>query len=81
MYSTERRLGVQKNEDIEALSEEMIFEICAVEIPKFDMLIINLYWPNSNREIEVFCNCLEKLLNKLSINFLKKASYLVAILT
>lgn len=51
--------------DIELLSVESIFEICAIEVPKANLLIVNLYWPNSKREIEVFYTCLEKLLELL----------------
>lgn len=65
-------LEYKKMTDIESLSKEMIFEICAVEIPKFDMLVINLYWPNSSREIEVFYSSLNQLLNSLSIKYKHK---------
>lgn len=59
-------------EDIEALSVEMIFEICATEVTKFDMLLTNLYWPDKDREVEIFYNCLRKLLNRLSIKYKHK---------
>lgn len=52
--------------DINILSLEMVFEISAIELPKENLLIINLYWPNSKREIEVFYNCLENLLKLIS---------------
>lgn len=58
--------------DISSMSIEMIFEICAIEIPKINLLIINLYWPNSKREIEVFYSRLERLLNHVSKKYKSK---------
>lgn len=52
--------------DINSMSIEMIFEISAIELPKENLLIINLYWPNSKREIDVFYSCLDKLLTHIS---------------
>lgn len=52
--------------DIGSFSLEMIFEICAIEVPKVNMLIINLYWPDSNREVEIFYSRLDILLNHIS---------------
>lgn len=62
----------KKIKEIETLSVEMIFEICAIELSKFDMLIINLYWPDSDRGKEIFYNSLEKLLNLLSTKYKHK---------
>lgn len=58
------RNGIEHYErpDITSLSLEMIFEVCAIELPKFNLLVVNLYWPNSKREIETFYSCLNKLL-------------------
>lgn len=53
--------------DIKSQSLEYIFETCAIEIPEINLLIINLYWPDSNREVEVFYTCLEKLLKLLAL--------------
>lgn len=60
-------------EDINKLSIESIFEICAVDLNKINVVLIVLYWPNSNRDLETFYNQLEKLLRLLEIKDSKKS--------
>lgn len=61
--------------DIKSLSSETIVEVCAIEVPKANLLIVNLYWPNGNqtkKETEDFYTRLEKLLKLLYIKDCKK---------
>lgn len=51
----------KERQDIVNKSVEFIFEVCAVEIPKLNLLLVTLYWPDKNREPEVFFNSLTKL--------------------
>lgn len=46
--------------DIAELSKESVFECCAIEIPKENMLLVNIYRPG--QEIETFFEQLHKLL-------------------
>lgn len=51
--------------NINVLSKESIFEVCGIDIPKHNILIINLYWPNSKRMPETFYSSLINLLKLL----------------
>lgn len=50
---------IKENQDmktrnnIEQLSQENIFEKCAVELPRHYLLIINLYWSDSGKNKEI----------------------------
>ena len=56
----------KERNDITNLSIELVIEICAIEIPKLNLLIIVLYWPVKNRESVLFYDSLSKLLQLLS---------------
>lgn len=58
--------------DINLLSLEMIIEMCAIELPKYNMLVINLYCPNSRRETEAFYSTMDKLLNLIEMKDSRK---------
>lgn len=57
--------------DINSLSIESVFEICATEIVALKILLITLYWPNTNKKITsrkqniIIYNQLEKLMEIL----------------
>lgn len=59
------KTGIEYNEcrDITELSLEYVFEVSAIIIIKLNILLIVLYWPNNNREVNIFNGQLEKLLN------------------
>lgn len=51
---------------------ETIIEICATEVLKDDLLILSLFWPNSNQtktDTEEFYTHLEKVRNATNIIF------------
>lgn len=60
-------IDYKERRDILQMSIEFVFEICAVEINKLNLLIITLYWPNKNRESELFFSSLTNLLEYISI--------------
>jgi exonuclease III len=51
--------------DINVMSIEYIFEVCGIDLPNHNLLIINLYWPDSKRMPDTFYNCLTSLLQLL----------------
>lgn len=53
--------------DISNLAVESIFEICAIELPKINVVLVALYWPDSKRQPEMFYESLSKLLQLLMI--------------
>lgn len=69
---TKENQETKTRNDIVQLSLENIFEICAVELPRHNILIINLYWPNSSINKEKFFDCLENLLKLLSLKDVAK---------
>lgn len=60
-------IGFKERKDILKMNIEYIFETCAIELPKHNLLLITIYWPDKNREPETFNNALTKLLKHLSI--------------
>lgn len=61
----------ERNE-INSISVQSVFEVCAIEIVSINFLIINLYWPNSARGIDTFLTCLEKVLKIISVKDINK---------
>lgn len=57
----------KEREDIVQMSIEFILELCAIEIPSLNLLLVVVYWPNSNREIEVVYKRLEELLQHITL--------------
>lgn len=55
--------------DITNMSMEYILEICAAELPKENILLINIYW--NRREEELFFSQLEKILNYVNKKYHK----------
>lgn len=51
-----------ERKDISDLSIEFVFEVCATEILHLNMLIVVIYWPNSQRNPNIFYEKLENLL-------------------
>lgn len=58
--------------DIEAFSVEFVVEISAIEVPKLNVLLIVIYWPNNTREETIFNSQLDKLLQLLNSKYSKK---------
>jgi hypothetical protein len=58
--------------DINKLSIECIFETCAIEIRKQNLILIVIYWPNNSRRPDLFFEQLEKLLQLVNIKYSKK---------
>lgn len=56
----------KEREDIVKLSIEFVIELCAIEIPSLNILIITVYWPDNSREIDLFHEHLEKLLQLIT---------------
>lgn len=54
-----------KREDITLLSVESNIELCAIELSNINLLLINLYWPNSSIGVEMFLERLENLLKMI----------------
>lgn len=48
--------------EIDSLSIEFIFEICAIEIPIFNLILIVIYWPENNRQTNIFLHPARKTL-------------------
>jgi hypothetical protein len=59
----QQNIEFTERKDISILSIEFIFECCAVEIPKENILLINIYRPD--RDVETFFDCLNRLLCKV----------------
>lgn len=51
-----------EHEDIKALSVEYIIEICAIDVPEINVMLIVIYWLDSKRKVNIFYEQLEKLL-------------------
>jgi hypothetical protein len=51
--------------EIKNMSIEYNFEVCAIELPKYNLMLVNMYWPDSKRMPDTFYNCLFKLLEYL----------------
>lgn len=51
--------------DISELSQEMSIELCAVEIPLYDLIVVNIYRPDRN--INIFFDRLRQLLLKIKL--------------
>jgi hypothetical protein len=58
--------------DIVNMSIENLFEVSAVEISSINLVLINLYWPNSTRQPDQFFNLLNNLMNYIQIKYNKK---------
>lgn len=58
--------------DITSLAIEYIFELSAIHIIKFDLILIVIYWPNNSRETLIFNTQLEKLLNIIQKKYSNK---------
>jgi exonuclease III len=58
--------------DIQNLSIEYIFETCAVQLTKCNLVLIVLYWPNSERNPELFFKILAELLKILNTKYKNK---------
>lgn len=58
-----------ERKDIVDITVEYVIEICAVEIPKQNLLLITLYW--NEKETDTFYNQLSKLLNLLANKYSK----------
>ncbi|KAI5643098.1 endonuclease-reverse transcriptase domain-containing protein [Phthorimaea operculella] len=56
-----------ERDDILNMTVEMVFETCAIEFPKLNLILIVLYWPNRYRQPDVFYATLRKLLQLLMI--------------
>lgn len=54
-----------RRSEIENLSTEYLIELSSIEIPNLNLVIVNVYWPDSNRMPKVFYETLTKLLNLL----------------
>lgn len=52
--------------DISSISVEKIIEISAVELPQVNILLLNIYLPNSKRDIDVYYSRLEYLLKQIN---------------
>lgn len=62
----------KERKDITEISTEYIFETCALEICNMNLLIIVIYWPEKNRETDLFFGSLEQLLHVLSSKYSRK---------
>lgn len=58
--------------DIKNLSVEYIIELCAIEMPRLNVLIVVIYWPNYSRDEIVFEEQLKELLQLITIKYCKK---------
>lgn len=56
--------GIEYKEriDITDIATEYVLELCALEIPGLDLLVTVLYWPEKNRNTDLFFSSLDKLL-------------------
>lgn len=59
-------------DSINKKSIEFIFETCAIEILKLDLIIIVIYWPDDTRMPDLFYESLEKLLKFTQVKYTKK---------
>lgn len=59
-------------EDVVDLSVEYIVELCAIEITSLNLILIVIYWPDGNRQVDLFNVQFEKLLKLLTTKYLKK---------
>lgn len=60
-------IKVIERTDIAELTTEYVFETCAVEIPKLNIILVLIYWPERNRQAELFFRSLEKLLHIVTL--------------
>lgn len=63
----EEEIIFKERHDISNMSVELIFEVCGIEIPSLNILIVVLYWPEINRNPDIFYNSLEKLLKIINL--------------
>ena len=59
-------------QEISKMSVESIFEACAIEVPNLNLILIQIYWPNSKRMPNIFYNSLTKLLQYIQKKFKKR---------
>lgn len=57
----------KERKDITQISTEYVFETCALDIPRINLLVIVLYWPEKNRETDLFFDSSEQLLHTLRL--------------
>jgi exonuclease III len=63
---TKENVEIKLRMDIEQLALENIFEVCAIEIRQNNMLIINVYWPNTKNNKDIILTNLENLLRLIN---------------
>lgn len=59
------------------MSIEAIFEVCVVDFPKQNLLLVNLYWSDSGRMPDIFLNSLTRLLKHLERKYFKRDTILL----
>ena len=65
-------LEIKVRQDLKVLKEDFSFEISAIEILKFNTIVISIYRTPYNVTLKPFLSKLEKLLSKLNKNNKKK---------
>lgn len=58
--------------EINRMNIEFIFETCAIEIPKLELIVIVIYWPDHTRMPNIFFNSLTNLLQHVKTKYLRK---------
>lgn len=77
MYTSKRKpKKFIERTDITNLSVESMIENCTIEIPKYNLLIIVMYWPNSSRAGDTFYTRLKDILSLIMMKDKNKSMVL-----